>query len=326
MPSALTTFLAGATLASALLCAGPAAAYRIFVSNEKDDTITVLDGASLSILKTVDVGARPRGIVLSHDGKSLYICTSDADHIEVLDLASLTVTRVLPSNPDPEYMAMTHDGKTLYVANEDNSQVSVLDIASSQITSEIEVGVEPEGMAVSPDDKTVVCTSETTSMVHFIDVATHKVVASVLVGTRPRFAVFTKDGSQVWVSSEVAGTVAIIDAASHKVLHTIHFDLPEVPKASIQAVGINLTADGTKAFIDLGPANRVAVVDPKTFDVQKYLLVGQRVWHGDFSPDQKLLYTANGLSNDMSVIDVDALTVTQSVPVGQSPWGIVVAP
>ena len=45
-----------------------------------------------------------------------------------------------------------------------------------------------------------------------------------------------------------------------------------------------------------------------------------------FSPDQKFLFTANGISNDMSVIDVAALDVTQSVPVGQSPWGVVVAP
>ncbi len=163
-------------------------------------------------------------------------------------------------------------------------------------------------------------------MAHFIDAATHQVAASVLVGTRPRFAVFTKDGRQVWVSSEVAGTVAVIDTATHKVLHTIRFDLPEVPTAAIQAVGISLTDDGSKAFIDLGPANRVAVVDPKTYAVDKYLLVGQRVWHNAFSPDQHWLYTANGISNDMSVIDVNALEVTQSVPVGQSPWGVVVAP
>jgi PQQ-dependent catabolism-associated beta-propeller protein len=163
-------------------------------------------------------------------------------------------------------------------------------------------------------------------MTHFIDVTTHQVTASVLVGTRPRFAVFNKDGSKVWVSSEVAGTVAVIDTATHKVLQTIKFDLPEVPKAAIQAVGINLTADGRYAFVDLGPANRVAVIDPATYEVKKYLLVGQRVWHNDFSPDQKFLYTANGLSNDMSVIDVNALEVTQSVPVGQSPWGVVVAP
>jgi YVTN family beta-propeller protein len=160
--------------ASVLLGLGvtqPALAYRIFVSNEKDNTVTVLDGASLEIVKTVPVGARPRGMVLSADGKTIFICTSDADHIEALDLATLTVAYTLPSNHDPEFLALTHDGKILYVANEDNSQVSVLDISQRKILSEIQVGVEPEGMAVSPDDKTVLCTSETTSMAHFIDVA-----------------------------------------------------------------------------------------------------------------------------------------------------------
>jgi YVTN family beta-propeller protein len=70
----------------------------------------------------------------------------------------------------------------------------------------------------------------------------------------------------------------------------------------------------------------VAVIDTATFEVQKFLLVGQRVWHGAFSPDQGTLYVANGISNDMSVIDVKNLEVTQSVPVGQAPWGIVIAP
>jgi len=91
-------------------------------------------------------------------------------------------------------------------------------------------------------------------------------------------------------------------------------------------VGISLSPDGMLGFVALGPANRVAVVDAKTYEVRKYLLVGQRVWHMDFSADGRWLYTANGVSNDISVIDVRNLQVTRSVPVGQSPWGVVVAP
>jgi len=99
-----------------------------------------------------------------------------------------------------------------------------------------------------------------------------------------------------------------------------------VPAETIQAVGINLSHDGKLAFVALGPANRVAVIDTATFEVQKYLLVGQRVWHMDFSFDGNTLYTANGISNDMSVIDVPHLRVVKSVPVGQSPWGVVYGP
>jgi len=54
--------------------------------------------------------------------------------------------------------------------------------------------------------------------------------------------------------------------------------------------------------------------------------VGQRVWNLAFSLDGKRLYTTNGVSNDLSVIDVDALRVTKSIPVGGLPWGVVVVP
>ena len=43
----------------------------ILVSNEKGNSLTVLDCASLAVVKTVPVGQRPRGIVLSKDGKQL---------------------------------------------------------------------------------------------------------------------------------------------------------------------------------------------------------------------------------------------------------------
>ena len=109
-------------------------------------------------------------------------------------------------------------------------------------------------------------------------------------------------------------------------LHTIAFDIPGVPAESIQPVGIAITPDASTVFIALGPANRVAVVDAKTYEVRKYLLVGQRVWNLAFSLDAKRLYTTNGISNDLSVIDVDALRVTKSVPVGRLPWGVVVTP
>ena len=163
-------------------------------------------------------------------------------------------------------------------------------------------------------------------MAHFIDTTTWEVKDNVLVDARPRFAVFTKDAKEVWVSAEVGGTVSVIDTGTHKVIKRITFDIPGVNKELIQAVGINLSADGKYAFVALGPSNRVVVIDQKTHEVLKYLLVGQRVWHMAFTPDEKQLYTTNGVSNDVSVIDIADLKVTKSIPVGREPWGVVIRP
>jgi YVTN family beta-propeller protein len=152
------------------------------------------------------------------------------------------------------------------------------------------------------------------------------VVANVLVDSRPRRATWTPDGKFVWVTSEVGGNVAVIDAATHQIVRKIDFSIAGVTRDQIEPVSMAITADGATAFVALGPANRVAVVNARTYEVEKYLLVGQRVWNLAFSRDGGRLYTTNGISNDMSVIDVAARRVTKSVPVGGLPWGVVVAP
>jgi PQQ-dependent catabolism-associated beta-propeller protein len=235
------------------------------------------------------------------------------------------VVAILPSGPDPELFTQDAAGKILYVANENNNTVTIIDMDKRQPLGEVQVGVEPEGMGISPDGKTLVATSETTNMAHFIDVDTRRIVANVLVDARPRFAEFKRDGSELWVTSEVGGTVSVIDPIKHVVIKKITFVIPGLRSEAIQPVGISITKDGKTAFVALGPANRVAVIDAATHEVKKYLLVGQRVWHMAFTPDERYLLTTNGVSNDISVIDVANLKVIKSIQVGELPWGVTIS-
>ena len=54
--------------------------------------------------------------------------------------------------------------------------------------------------------------------------------------------------------------------------------------------------------------------------------VGARPWGIALSKDGKKLYTANGPSADVSVIDIESGKVDRRIAVGGSPWGIAVAP
>jgi len=312
---------------ASMLVVQNAYAYTIYVSNEKDNTISVIDGDSLEVIDTIEVGERPRGIVLSNDGKLLYMCTSDEDHVEVLDLETRKVIHSLPSGPDPELMALSPDGSKLYIANEDDNLVTVVDVNEKRKIIEIPVGIEPEGIGLSPDGKWLVNTSETTNMAHFINTDSLAIEANVLVDTRPRVAQFTADGKEVWVSSEIGGTLAVIDAESREIKTKIGFEIKGLRPESIQPVGVKIATDGSdKVYVALGPSARVAVINAKTYEVEKYLLVGPRVWNLEFSPDQKFLFTTNGVSGDVSVIDLEKMRVIKSVKVGRLPWGVVVRP
>lgn len=307
------------------LLSQPAAAYTAYITNEKDNTLSVIDTEKLEVTNTVKIGQRPRGIVLSKDGKWVIVCTSDDNIIQVYDAKTLEFVKTLPSGPDPELLILSPDGKTLYVANEDDNLVTVIDVEKGKVISDVPVGVEPEGMGMSPDGKVLVNTSETTNMAHFIDTATFKTFDNILVDSRPRVAIFNAAGTQIWVSSEIGGTVTVFNAADRKQIGKINFEIQGVAKEAIQPVGIRLTKDGKKAFVALGPANRVAIIDVATLKVEKYVLVGQRVWQMYLTPDDKLLLTTNGASNDVTVIDVASEKAIKSIKTGRYPWGVVIS-
>ena len=81
------------------------------MSNEKDNTITVLNADTLETIKTIKVARRPRGIVVSPDGKELFVAAGDGDIMDVVDIGTLEVTRQLESGPDPELMALEPRGR-----------------------------------------------------------------------------------------------------------------------------------------------------------------------------------------------------------------------
>jgi PQQ-dependent catabolism-associated beta-propeller protein len=221
--------------------------------------------------------------------------------------------------------AVAPDGRQLFVSNEDDNLVSFVDLSARRVTREVPVGVEPEGMGVSPDGKMVVATSESSSMVHLIDRATGDLIDNLPVDTRPRFVSFSPDGERMWVSSEVRGTVTVFDVASRKRVGLIDFEAAQLAE-TVQPVGIVFTRDGRRAFVALGRGNLVAEVEPRSLSIIRSFAVGQRAWQIALSPDDRRLYSANGLSGDISIVDLATNRVSGTVQLGGKPWGIAVAP
>ena len=238
-------------------CTGSAYAGEIWVSNEKDDTISVIDDTTFTVIKTLEVGERPRGITFSKDYSVLYLCASDSDTVQMIDPDTGKILHELPSGEDPEQFVLHPDNKHLYIANEDDAITTVVNVETRQVIAQIDVGIEPEGMAISPDGKIAITTSETTNMAHWIDTSTQKIFANTLVDQRPRHAEFTPDGSQLWVSAEIGGTISVFKVADQSEIAKVNFAIKGVHSDRVQPVGFKMTKDAKFAFVALGPANHI---------------------------------------------------------------------
>lgn len=304
------------TLTAQLTYAEPG--HRIFVTNEKDGTVTVIDSRTNKEETTIKVGEQPRGIGLAPDGSELYVALGDENKITVINPVSLEVIRDLESGADPETFAV-HPNGNLYISNEEDNMATVLDPRSGETIAQIKVGIEPEGVAVSADGTHVIVTSESTNMLHVIAVPEHKVVANILVGSRPRAATFTKDGSIAYASTEIGGEIKKVDMNTKEVVKTKTLtDDKAKPK------DVLLSKDEKTLYVAAGRANEVFALDADNLEIIKEIPVGKRVWGLAMNKDGSRLYSSNGVSGTISVIDTASNTVLETIEVGEFPWGIAV--
>jgi YVTN family beta-propeller protein len=49
-----------------------------------------------------------------------------------------------------------------------------------------------------------------------------------------------------------------------------------------------------------------------------------RPWGIAVTPDGRKLYSANGPSNDVSVVDTESMKVIKKIPAGELPWGVAI--
>ena len=322
----------------------PPAGPRVYVSDETGSRVVVVDPATRQIVRSIDVGKRPRGIAVSLDGRQIYVALSGspiagpgvdesklppadraADGIGVIDLASSTLVRKYQSGQDPEAFALSKDGRMLFISNEETAELSALDLESGTIKTRVKVGEEPEGVTTRPDGRVVYVTCEGTNEVVGIDVASLKAITRIPTGPRPRSIAFDRAGRTGFVTAENSASLTIFDTATHKVTKTLPLPKGATSPTPARPMGQVLSPDGARLFVTLGRAKSVAIVDVAAQALAGSIEeVGTRPWGIGISPDGRQIYTANGPSGDVTIIDTASGKVEAKVAVGGSPWGIAV--
>ena len=291
---------------------------RIFVTNERSNTISVINAKSLTIESTIEIGERPRGIGLSPDNTELYVAVSEENKIVVVDPNTLKILREFEAGSDPETFAV-HPNGNIYISNEDAAKATVFDPKTGKKIAEIKVGLEPEGVAISPDGRRVIVTSESTNMLHVIKTPENIIENNILVGSRPRSATFTRSGNIAYATAEISGEVVKVDIVKAKIIQTGSTgDNKSKPKDVI------LSKDEKTIYVAAGRANKVIVMDANTLEIIKEIPVGKRVWGLAMSGNGEHIFTTNGVSGTVSVIDTGKNEVIKTIKVGEFPWGVVV--
>lgn len=187
----------------------------------------------------------PGGIALSADNKRAYVALNVANTLGVIDLTASPARLIaqIPVGNVPNSVVI--QGKYAYVSNEGGRPATGQDFTNYS-----------DGTPIVVDRKDAFTLTGTVSVV---DIAEGKEVRTIPVGLHPAgMAIY---GSNLYVANAYSDSLSVIDLHTDTVVRTISLSVPIAHGVfGAGPNGVALTQDG-KAYVTLGQANAVAVVN-----------------------------------------------------------------
>jgi len=310
---------------------------RILQTNSRDTTVHVIDPATQSIVGEIGNVPIPHGVAAAPDGSRLYV-SSEAKHtLDVIDGRSFELIEEIPLSNRPNNIAIGKDGRFVYVGIMDgDGGIDIIDTASLTNARHIDTQSRVHNTYVTPDGNYFVGGTfggERNLVVY--DAKTEELAWSLfeqrndssLEGVRPIAFETHADGStsRMFVQiSEFHGFV-LVDFDSGSEIARV--ELPSVPPEdrdpgpfnAAPAHGIGVAPDGQTLWVCSRLNGYVYAYSLPDLAYLGGVAAGNHPDWLTFSPDSEFVYVANGGSDDVSIIDINALEEVVRLPVGSAP-------
>jgi len=331
-----------------------AAAELLLAINKGDNTIAIVDAATLEVLGTAPTGPDPHEVVASADGKLAYITNYNAGNgvassISVVDLVAMKALPPVDLGPLGRPHGIALAGGKVYFTAEGAKVVGRYDPATRKVDWVIGTGQDRTHMViVSSDEKRLFTTNVSSATVSILEQFTVTRRGGPPPGSPPpgaggRGAVgrgasgappsitdwritvvpvgrgaegfdLSPSGRELWVANAQGGSVSIVDVEK-KTAETLSV-------AFRSANRLKFTPDGKYALIsDLG-GTEVIVIDAATRQEVKRIDVGGGAAGIQLSPDGTRAFVAVGSQNGVAIIDLKTLQMTGRIATGPRPDGL----
>ncbi|MBT5752430.1 MAG: hypothetical protein HOI33_06940, partial [Rhodospirillaceae bacterium] len=81
-----------------LVIAPPAwAAPRAYITNQGDNSVSVIDTLTDKVITTIAVGDKPAGVAVNHDGSRIYVTSPESRDVSVIDGQHAKVIATIPA-------------------------------------------------------------------------------------------------------------------------------------------------------------------------------------------------------------------------------------
>jgi RHS repeat-associated protein len=283
----------------------------LYVANYSDNTVSVVNSATNTLLATIPVGTNPYFAAANPGGSRVYVSNISSNNVSVLDTASNAVIATIAVGVQPTGIAVSPTSNVAYVTNFSGATVSVLNTTTNSVSATVAAGTNPINVAMNPAGTRAYVSNYGSNTVSVFDTASNTVIATVPVGANPRGLAVNPAGSLLYVSNAGSNTVSVVNTVNNTVVATV----------AVGAYPLDVTVNpaGSRAYVSNYSSNSVSLLDTASNAVVATVAVGTNPVGVALNPAATKAYVANFGANTLSVIDIASNTVSGSIVVGNSP-------
>ena len=303
---------------------------KLYVANSAGNDLHVIDTHTNRVIKRVEVGPEPHGLVATKNGDQLFITientSGDIGELLWFDPVTDTVTRRMKIGPRPNQLACTPDGKIAFIPCDDASWW-VIDTEKGEVVTKIATGGRPHNTLCSPDGKRMYLGPKGSYHVLIADTATHKLIGEIPLSDAPRPIAISNDEKRFYANVDTLIGFEVADIPSRKVIYRVEAEVPsELLRTTSRSHGIGLRPGEKELWMCDVYHDRTYVFDLTTEppkQVATIVMKGGGYWM-TFSPDGSRCFISERIGNTVAVIDTDSRKTVARIAVGSVPKRVVV--
>ncbi|MDP5106353.1 MAG: hypothetical protein NWQ31_09300 [Polaribacter sp.] len=247
------------------------------------NTIKVVNTKSNRLRKTVVLkeNIRANGIVAYPEPDKVAVIDYVRNTFFVLNVKTDSIEKHIETKQKKSHLVVMHPHKPIaYVTNINSGSISVIDLNKNQVVKIIYCGIGRKGIDITPDGSEIWVTNTKENTIKVINTVMCEIVDTLSTGDEPLKLKFSIDGKYCLVANTLEGTVAVYNQESKKKIKTIHFHgktnrIERILYHTPRPVNILMHPNGLYAFISNSNANKVEVIDMKTFKIVSTIGTGR---------------------------------------------------
>ena len=120
----------------------------VYVTNEGSNTVSVINGATNSVIKNITVGSRPNEAAFDSSNGYVYVANCFSDTVSVINGANNSVVKNITVGSGPNGVTFDSSNGYVYVANYFSNNVTIINSAIDTVVDTVSVGTKPYGVAL----------------------------------------------------------------------------------------------------------------------------------------------------------------------------------